>query len=229
MSWEPPQVGGRNEVPLTPNESPQRWWRRSYWRVPVWGWAVGAFVLLGAAGGALEPAEDQIDSAQVGVVSGAPVTTSAPLSSERAGGYDGRRCAGNPAAAHHEGRCCRDDPGRDDDSHEHINSSRASAHDDSGCDRGHASADDHNATAAPPPTTTPPPPPPPPPPPVAVQPFLPTGSCDPNYSGCVPIDSDVDCAGGSGNGPSYADGPVSVIGRDVYDLDSDGDGIACDR
>jgi len=62
-----------------------------------------------------------------------------------------------------------------------------------------------------------------------VQPFLPTRSCDPNYSGCVPIDSDVDCAGGSGSGPSYADGPVNVIGRDVYDLDSDGDGIACDR
>ncbi|PPI25516.1 hypothetical protein C5D44_10595 [Rathayibacter sp. AY1B5] len=53
--------------------------------------------------------------------------------------------------------------------------------------------------------------------------------CDPNYSGaCVPIDSDVDCAGGSGNGPSYVSGPVTVIGSDVYDLDRDGDGIACD-
>jgi G5 domain len=29
-----------------------------------------------------------------------------------------------------------------------------------------------------------------------------TQQCDPNYSGaCVPIASDVDCAGGSGNGP----------------------------
>jgi hypothetical protein len=52
--------------------------------------------------------------------------------------------------------------------------------------------------------------------------------CDPNYSGCVPIASDVDCAGGSGNGPAYATGPVTVIGRDIYDLDRDGDGVACD-
>lgn len=55
------------------------------------------------------------------------------------------------------------------------------------------------------------------------------GGCDPNYSGqCVPIASDVDCAGGSGNGPAYTAGPVRVIGSDVYDLDRDGDGIACD-
>ncbi|MCU1570609.1 MAG: hypothetical protein JWR33_1350 [Naasia sp.] len=53
--------------------------------------------------------------------------------------------------------------------------------------------------------------------------------CDPNYSGaCVPIDSDVDCAGGSGNGPSYVSGPVYVDGSDIYDLDRDGDGVACD-
>ncbi len=52
--------------------------------------------------------------------------------------------------------------------------------------------------------------------------------CDPNYSGCVPIASDVDCAGGSGNGPAYAIGPVNVIGSDIYDLDRDGDGVACD-
>ena len=32
--------------------------------------------------------------------------------------------------------------------------------------------------------------------------------CDPNYSGCVPIASDVDCAGGSGNGPAYVRGPI---------------------
>lgn len=54
-------------------------------------------------------------------------------------------------------------------------------------------------------------------------------SCDPNYSGaCVPITSDVDCAGGSGNGPGYVQGPVRVTGSDIYDLDRDGDGIACD-
>jgi hypothetical protein len=56
-----------------------------------------------------------------------------------------------------------------------------------------------------------------------------SSGCDPNYSGaCVPIASDVDCAGGSGNGPAYVRGPVRVIGSDIYDLDRDGDGIACD-
>jgi resuscitation-promoting factor RpfB len=55
-----------------------------------------------------------------------------------------------------------------------------------------------------------------------------TGQCDPNYSGaCVPIASDVDCVGGGGNGPAYVQGPVRVIGRDIYDLDSDGNGIGC--
>jgi hypothetical protein len=44
----------------------------------------------------------------------------------------------------------------------------------------------------------------------------------------VPIDSDVDCAGGSGNGPSYVQGPVRVIGADVYGLDADHDGIGCE-
>jgi hypothetical protein len=52
--------------------------------------------------------------------------------------------------------------------------------------------------------------------------------CDPNYGGCVPVASDVDCAGGSGNGPKYVTGPVRVTGSDVYDLDRDGDGVACD-
>jgi hypothetical protein len=56
----------------------------------------------------------------------------------------------------------------------------------------------------------------------------PQPSCDPNYSGCVPIDSDVDCAAGEGNGPSYVAGPVDVTGVDIYDLDRDGDGIACE-
>ncbi|MGC4850085.1 G5 domain-containing protein [Micromonospora sp. DT15] len=55
-----------------------------------------------------------------------------------------------------------------------------------------------------------------------------SSKCDPNYSGCVPIASDVDCAGGSGNGPAYVRGPIRVIGDDIYDLDRDGDGIACD-
>ncbi|WP_231931129.1 G5 domain-containing protein [Micromonospora coriariae] len=56
----------------------------------------------------------------------------------------------------------------------------------------------------------------------------PQANCDPNYSGCVPIASDVDCSGGSGNGPAYVSGPIRVIGDDIYDLDRDGDGTACD-
>jgi len=56
------------------------------------------------------------------------------------------------------------------------------------------------------------------------------GNCDPNYAdACVPIASDVDCAGGSGNGPAYVRGPVRVVGTDIYDLDRDGDGIGCDK
>lgn len=52
--------------------------------------------------------------------------------------------------------------------------------------------------------------------------------CDPNYSGaCVPIASDVDCAGGTGNGPAYVQGHVNVIGQDIYKLDRDGDGVGC--
>lgn len=92
-------------------------------------------------------------------------------------------------------------------------------------------------------TTLPPPPPPPPattkapatktatktqPPPPPPPTEEPAAQCDPNYTGCVPIASDVDCAGGSGNGPAYVRGPIRVIGRDIYDLDRDGDGIACE-
>jgi len=55
-------------------------------------------------------------------------------------------------------------------------------------------------------------------------------NCHPSYTGvCVPIASDVDGASGSGNGPEYVDGPVYVVGPDVYGLDRDGDGVACDK
>ena len=54
--------------------------------------------------------------------------------------------------------------------------------------------------------------------------------CDPNYEGaCVPIASDVDCAGGSGNGPAYVEGPVYVVGVDIYGLDRNHDGVGCER
>jgi hypothetical protein len=54
-----------------------------------------------------------------------------------------------------------------------------------------------------------------------------TTGCTPGYSPCLPPDSDYDCDNGSGDGPSYT-GQVSVTGPDPYDLDADGDGIACD-
>jgi len=58
----------------------------------------------------------------------------------------------------------------------------------------------------------------------------PSRDCDPNYAGaCVPVASDVDCGSGSGNGPAYLHGTARVIGDDVYDLDRDGDGIACEQ
>lgn len=55
--------------------------------------------------------------------------------------------------------------------------------------------------------------------------------CHASYAGaCVPTGfSDVDCAGGSGNGPGYVSTKrFSVVGPDVYGLDSDGDGVACE-
>ncbi|MHA7209704.1 G5 domain-containing protein [Arthrobacter sp. MDT1-65] len=67
-------------------------------------------------------------------------------------------------------------------------------------------------------------------PPTPVQAAVPAaGGCDPNYDGdCVPIDSDVDCASGSGNGPSYVQGPVRIVGSDIYGLDRNGDGFGCE-
>ena len=65
--------------------------------------------------------------------------------------------------------------------------------------------------------------------PAAPRPAPPTRSCDPNYSGCLdPNAYDYDCLGGSGDGPRYT-GPIRVYGDDHYDLDRDGDGIACDE
>ncbi len=66
--------------------------------------------------------------------------------------------------------------------------------------------------------------------PVAPPPAADPGGCDPNYAdACVPIASDVDCAGGRGDGPAYFDGVARVVGRDVYGLDRDRDGLACER
>lgn len=56
-----------------------------------------------------------------------------------------------------------------------------------------------------------------------------SADCDPNYEGqCLdPRSLDYDCAGGSGDGPDYTE-TVYVVGDDPYDLDRDGDGVACD-
>lgn len=64
--------------------------------------------------------------------------------------------------------------------------------------------------------------------PISIPRPAPAKSCDPNYSPCVPIAYDVDCAGGSGNGPAYVEGPVRVTGRDIYGLDYDNDGWGCE-
>lgn len=58
----------------------------------------------------------------------------------------------------------------------------------------------------------------------------PPSACHPSYRGaCLPPDaSDVDCAGGRGNGPFYT-GRVEVVGPDVFDLDRDGDGVGCEK
>ena len=63
----------------------------------------------------------------------------------------------------------------------------------------------------------------------AAPPARSASGCNPNYDPCVPDDpDDVDCEGGSGNGPSYVSGPVRVTGDDVYGLDRDGDDVACE-
>jgi hypothetical protein len=74
---------------------------------------------------------------------------------------------------------------------------------------------------------------PPPPPSTAPPPSEPTPSpnCDPSYPDvCLdPAIEDYDCAGGSGNGPGYVEGPIRVRPPDPFDLDADGDGRGCDN
>jgi endonuclease YncB( thermonuclease family) len=50
--------------------------------------------------------------------------------------------------------------------------------------------------------------------------------CNPNYKGCIPNSSlDLDCADIKKLGLAI----VQVIGKDIYKLDRDGDGIGCDK
>ncbi len=54
-------------------------------------------------------------------------------------------------------------------------------------------------------------------------------SCHSSYAEiCVPVDDDVDCAGGIGDGPAWVQGPFLSTADDPYDLDRDNDGIACE-
>jgi hypothetical protein len=55
-----------------------------------------------------------------------------------------------------------------------------------------------------------------------------------DYSPPIPPGPDVDCAGGSGDGPRYEGqggvpfGPFQVIRADIYGLDGDDDGVGCE-
>lgn len=59
----------------------------------------------------------------------------------------------------------------------------------------------------------------------------PARNCDPAYPDACLHDGigDYDCAGGSGNGPNYVQGPIRVLPPDPFGLDSDHDGIGCER
>ena len=48
------------------------------------------------------------------------------------------------------------------------------------------------------------------------------------YDPCITAGDDVDCAGGTGDGPRYVEGPVNVSGADPYDLDNNSDGVGCE-
>ena len=58
----------------------------------------------------------------------------------------------------------------------------------------------------------------------------PAVSCHSSYSNVCLAGGvgDYDCAGGSGNGPNYVQGPVYVVGYDEFDLDREGDGVGCE-
>lgn len=54
-----------------------------------------------------------------------------------------------------------------------------------------------------------------------------SSGCTPGYSPCLPSASDYDCAGGGGDGPRFARGPVRITGSDPYGLDGNHDGVGC--
>jgi len=71
---------------------------------------------------------------------------------------------------------------------------------------------------------------PPPPPTTAPPATAPHGNCDPSYPDVCLHDGigDYDCAGGTGNGPNYVQGPIKVLPPDPFGLDRDGDGTGCE-
>jgi hypothetical protein len=87
----------------------------------------------------------------------------------------------------------------------------------------------------PPPRTSPPPTAPPkaplPPPRTSPPPTAPPKNCDPAYPDQCLQDGigDWDCAGGSGNGPNYVEGSLTVRPPDPFDLDRDHDGVGCEE
>jgi len=67
--------------------------------------------------------------------------------------------------------------------------------------------------------------------PAASPPAVPApANCDPAYPDTCLTDGigDYDCAGGTGNGPNYVTGPITVRYPDPFGLDSDGNGIGCE-
>lgn len=54
-------------------------------------------------------------------------------------------------------------------------------------------------------------------------------NCNPSYPSVCLQDGigDYDCEGGSGNGPNYVQGPITVRQPDPFDLDRDGNGVGC--
>jgi hypothetical protein len=225
-NWDPPQPGARPNVPLTPvDDQVVRWWSRRYRRLPVWAWAAIGFLGVGAVGAATE------DSNEGSLASGGPAATAtvAPSPTTTASTIAPTSTTRPPATT----LAVSTTLASPTTVASTTNPSTTSPTTTTTVPPATTTVPRATTTAAPVTTTTRPPPPPPPPPPpttttVAVAPFIPSQECDPNYTGCVPIASDVDCAGGSGNGPAYVQGPVTVIGSDIYDLDRDNDGIGCE-
>ena len=64
---------------------------------------------------------------------------------------------------------------------------------------------------------------------VAVAAACQNGCASPGYTPSYAYSgTDYDCQGGGGDGPYYVRGPFRLTGPDVYGLDADHDGIACE-